>query len=579
MQKKISFALFCLFAMIYLPQTLRAQSSYIPLNGDYYHLIDRYEIQKGKHAFSHFSTVKAFSRKEIAVFADSLLSDSTWSQKDRYNIEFLANDNHEWSKKHKAKSKKRFWKHFYPFKGDFYNVRNQHFGSSVDKGVDNFDIHFSPVLYFGFGKESGTQSGSLLINGRGAEIRGTIADRIGFYTSIVETQMIAPSYIRERTDSLSPLPETPVVFNEAFAKQYKSNGYDVLTARGHLAFRLSKMINFQFGHDRHFVGNGYRSLLLSDFSAPYLFLKIQTKIGKFHYTNLYTQLISQVLRANQAYPKKYMTMHHLSINLTKNINIGFFESVVFARQDAYANDTYVLGYLNPIIFYRSVEQNYGSADNAFMGFDFKINTLKTFQIYGQVMLDEFVLTEVRSGKGWVNNKQALQVGLKYVNAFTVKNLDLQAEFNYVRPFAYQHSIQPVRANYAHYGQALAHPLGANFRELVGILRWQPHRNIFVTGKTFLAEYGTDVNGGNWGGNIMADLQKASQEYGNTTGQGAKTQLLLADLMVSWQFRHNAFLDCKLTHRNQNSENDAFDRKATIFQIGFRLNAAQRLFEM
>jgi hypothetical protein len=572
------FASILSFSTLFLITEAGAQSSFVSLNPDFYHLTDRYEIMRGQHAFSHFSTVKAYSRKAVAAFADSLLADSSLNKIDRFNLEYIANDSWEWSKRHTAKSKKKFLKTFYPYKGDFFHTRNQHFGSTVDKGMDNFDVHFSPILYFGAGKELGDKT--LMINGRGAEVRGTIADRLGFYASVVETQMVAPSYVRERTDSLSPLPETPVVFGEAFAKQSGKDkkGYDFLTARGYFTFRFSKMINFQFGHDRHFLGNGYRSMMLSDFSAPYLFMKINTKIGRFHYTNLYTQLISEVRRANQAYPKKYMTMHHLSINLTKNINIGFWEAVVFARSDGYTNDTFVLGYLNPIMFYRSVEQNYGSEDNALLGMDFKINAFKTMQFYGQFVLDEFVLSEIRTGKGWSNNKQAVQLGVKYINAFKVKNLDLQAEFNYARPFMYQHSLTPVHTNYAHYAQALAHPVGGNFREVISIIRWQPLKKWTFTSKTFLINTGTDVDGGNWGGNIMSDVVKPVQEFGNTTGQGVATRILFTDFTTSFQFRQNVFFDLKFIHRNLNSANENFNRKSNIIQLAFRMNIAQKVFE-
>ena len=38
-------------------------------------------------------------------------------------------------------------------------------------------------------------------------------------------------------------------------------------------------INIQAGYDKQFVGNGMRSMVLSDFSSPSLFLKINTQTG------------------------------------------------------------------------------------------------------------------------------------------------------------------------------------------------------------------------------------------------------------------------------------------------------------
>ena len=43
-----------------------------------------------------------------------------------------------------------------------------------------------------------------------------------------------------------------------------------------------------------------------------------------------------------------------------------------------------------------------------------------------------------------------------------------------RPYVYTHSTpgQTALANYTHYNQSIAHPLGANFNELLGIGRYR-----------------------------------------------------------------------------------------------------------
>ena len=37
------------------------------------------------------------------------------------------------------------------------------------------------------------------------------------------------------------------------------------------------------------------------------------------------------------------------------------------------------------------------------------------------------LSEVKAGNGWWGNKYGLQLGAKYIDAFSIKNLDLQLE--------------------------------------------------------------------------------------------------------------------------------------------------------
>ena len=82
-------------------------------------------------------------------------------------------------------------------------------------------------------------------------------------------------------------------------------------------------------------------------------------------------------------------MHHLSYNVTPNFNFGIFESVIASRKQQFE-----LQYLNPIIFYRSVEHSLGSPDNVILGANFKWNIAKKCQIYGQLVLDEFYFKEI-----------------------------------------------------------------------------------------------------------------------------------------------------------------------------------------
>jgi hypothetical protein len=113
------------------------------------------------------------------------------------------------------------------------------------------------------------------------------------------------------------------------------------------------------------------------------------------------------------------------------------------------------------MFLRVAEHQNGSADNAIVGFDAKANIAKTLQIYSQLTLDEFKLSEVTGGNGWWGNKFGVQMGVKYIDAFKIRNLDLQAEYNVVRPYTYSHSDSV--ANYTHYNQPLAHPIRSEFQ--------------------------------------------------------------------------------------------------------------------
>jgi len=554
LRNRLFFALGALLVSLAAP----AQSVYAPLNSDYYHLVDRYEIKLGRFANGFFSNVRPYERRGIAQLTDSVAADHNFlSGRDRFNLTYLRNDNWEWSDSADNESNTPLFKTFYRKKSDLYHHRD-----------DEFEVHLNPVLHLGAGSEDGGRR--LFINTRGAEIRGMIAKRIGFYSFVGENQAIFPEYSRNLTSRFNAVP------GEGYWKTFKTNGVDFFTARGYVTFNVVKPIQVQFGHDKNFIGNGYRSMILSDFSAPYLFLKLNTRVWRINYQNLFAQMNGDIFNfADALFPKKYFAMHHLSVNLTKNLSVGVFESVVFGR-DSIGNGRFDLNYLNPIIFYRSVEQQLGSLDNSIVGLDFRLNFLRHLQLYGQFVLDEFLLSEVRARRGWWANKQSGQLGLKYVDVAGIPNLDLQAEANVARPYTYTH--ETIYTSYAHYNLPLAHPLGANFYELVGILRYQPLNRLHLTGKLIFARYGEDEAGTNWGSNVRLDYATLEQIYGNKIGQGVATRTALADFTASYMLRHNLFIDAKAMVRRQVSALTERSRTDYIGFLALRLNIPQRLQE-
>ena len=248
-----------------------------------------------------------------------------------------------------------------------------------------------------------------------------------------------------------------------------------------------------------------------------------------------------------------------------------------------------LQYLNPVIFYRAIEQQLGSADNALLGLDFKWNIFHTAQLYGQVVLDEFKLSEIRSGKGWWANKQAVQLGGKYLDVAGLRNLDLQLEVNYVRPYTYSHDT--YYTSYTHYQQPLAHPLGANLTEFLGVLSYQPLPRLSLVGKAIYTVQGLDAvvvrevppYGStllNYGGNPLLSYSTRVQEYDNRTGQGNRSQLLHLEGTATYQPRLNLFVDAKLIVRKQMLDTPTYyglvSGTTSYATVALRWNIAQRV---
>jgi hypothetical protein len=418
--------------------------------------------------------------------------------------------------------------------------------------------------------ESDHSGDQLFVNTKGITLRGLISKKIGFSAYITDNQERSPFFVQERIARFNAVP------GNGFYKAFKKTGTDYIDARGSINFTAAKYLDFQFGYDKNFIGNGYRSLFLSDYSNSYLFLKINTRIWKFNYTNLFAEMTPQTINingGNKILDKKYTAMHHLSMDVTPWLNVGVFEAVVFGRENHFE-----FSYLNPVIFLRLAEQQNGSADNAFVGIDVKANVAKRFQFYGQMLLDEFVLKEVRSGKGWWANKFGIQMGGKYINAFSIKNLDLQGEINIVRPFTYSHYDSV--ANYTHYNQPLAHPLGANFVEAIGIVRYQPHPKWTTSGRLIVWKQGTDTADSNVGSNVfMVNTTRPSGDYGYKLPSGPRGTGVNAQLLVSYEVKENLFLEASALIRNLNSGIESIgDRNASVFTAGIRMNMFRREYD-
>lgn len=541
-----------------------AQSAYLPLQMPTYHMLDRIEIKSGNLDTNYIHTsVKPYVRFNAVLLAESAddMRNTRFGKIDRYNQYYIYKDNNEWTDWGLTPSRKPFLKHIYQYPADFLRIKH----------YDELLIKASPVLQMQLGKEQGVK-GIRYLNTRGAEIRGMISEKVGFYALLTDNQISNPTYAEDFTRKYNAVPGEGRVkdFNSMLGDSIFAPGHDFFHARGYVTFQPVDGIRLQFGHDKNFIGNGVRSLFLSDFSNNYLFLKLNTQVWRLNYQNLFMQLTGQFTNAADGeLPRKYAAMHHLSMNITKRFNLGVFESVVYGREDG----GFELSYLNPLIFYRAIEYHLGSPDNVLLGMDFKYNFLKHFSAYGQLLLDEFKFGELKDGNGWWGNKYGWQAGIKYIDVAGISNLDAQLEFNTVRPYTYTHNTES--GNYTHFNQALAHPLGANFRETLAVLRYKPHRQLDLKLNLLYAQYGADTDSTNWGGNIFLLNSTRPQEYNNKLLQGNKTNIVLADFLLSYMWKHNLWLDFTYTYRRQKAETPRATTTDHLPGLGIRLNMARK----
>jgi len=542
---------------------------------------------------SRHPSIQPYSRKDLAElvrYVDTVTGKPTYLQRD---LQYLVNDNNIEFTNDNAVSSFILEKEYVDSTRTFYTLTDRQITTSGLRYEKNDERKWLSWLYptpanllevnepyfqlranllgnFQVGKST-VESDLFFANQRGAEVYGKIDNRVYFYANLLESQQRFSNYASQYIEKAKAIPGAGSFKYYSSSLFGKINGYDYLNAQGYVGFDVTKHIGVQLGHGKNFIGDGYRSLLLSDFGNNYFYLKLNTKVWKFHYQNIFAELtdLSDAKVGNEILTKKYFAAHYLTFNATPKLSFGFFESVVFNR-----SKTFDFQYLNPLIFYRTVELFVGSPDNVLIGANARWQPMNGFCLYGQLLLDEFIFKTLKSQNGYWANKYAFQAGVKAVDVAGIKRLDAQLEFNAARPYTYTHFDSA--SNYVHFNQPLAHPLGTNFTEYIGIIKYRPIEKLYLEARVMKAKRGENDNQ-NWGGDILDDYNRRPMEEGNTIGQGVKTDVFLFQALASYRLYHNIFLDAQYMKRKKVADLTSRNLNSDYFGIGFRLNLApQRL---
>lgn len=460
----------------------------------------------------------------------------------------------------------------------FWTNPNRFFSWESKSREDYFVIN--PILDLAYSPKIG-KIDTFISNGRGVEIYGQMGEKLSFYTSVMDYQMSYPTFF---DDYIVQNGVVPGVGNTQANKSkltefYYSTGYmNILLLqkkikakeKHHLDTTIYK-IDFSIGHDKQFVGNGFRSLLLSNFAPPSFYAQINYKLGPFSYQNLFKQLVRDMSRdTNKMLNRKYLAMHRGEIAFFKNkFNLGFSEMIVFSRP----NNAFDITYLNPIIFYRSIERDLGSSDNALIGLDFSYK-LKALKFYGQLIIDEFRFSAITTDRNSYLNKNGYQLGVYWFPKFkSIKQNYIQLEFNSVRPYTYSHWSSNY---YSHYNQPLAHPLESNFRELVLRSFWIPKINtrFSIKNTLIIANRGINSNNENVGSDFRLNYYTASNRKDANMLSGKLRNIVSSSIT----FRYFLLPNCTIefTHILR-IENDDIQNYAMI-GLKFNFNQSRDIFQ-
>ena len=459
---------------------------------------------------------------------------------------------------------------------------NEHLVQLQGKG---YWFTIDPIFDLQVGKDTDADFNTTFNNTRGFYVQGGLGKKLSFSASVYESQGRFAQYVNQYAETLKAFgPDPAIIPGRGIAKRFKDDAYDYPVAEGYLSYSPTSFLNIQFGHGKNFIGDGYRSLLLSDVASPSPFLKLSTKFWKIKYTNTWMWLrdVRPEVTTDKAFLTKYMANHYLSWNVSKRFNLGLFESVLWTNSN---NRGFDINYLNPVIFYRAIEFETGQgAGNAVLGATAKYKVNDNINVYGQFVLDEFSLGDIKGGEKSWKNKYGYQLGAKYYNAFKVNNLMLQFEYNRVRPYTYSHNT--IVLNYGHNNQPMAHLWGANFSEAVLIGRYN-YKRWYADAKLVFGARGLDFNNGtdnfSYGGDIYRDYNERPFDTGVEIGQGIKANIFHAEMQSGYVLNPatNLKMFANITYRNfsPNATTVAtFDNSTVWFNLGLKTDLFNWYFD-
>ncbi len=312
---------------------------------------------------------------------------------------------------------------------------------------------------------------------------------------------------------------------------------------------------FKIGKDRNTIGYGRDKLILSDNSRDFGRFEFH-----FNYKSLSFDYFHGWLKLTPLDPisvsYQYMAHHRIAFSPSKNLKLGFGESVVYSRQSI------SIDYLNPFNFFKNVEHQTKDQDNALMYFDVEALPLKNFKLYSTFLIDDIDFEKI--GKNWYGNKTAFQLGLSHFSNFFSYPVTLTIEYKKIEPYTYTHHL-PER-KYAIDDL----PLGAeqppnSYRfdfglDLYPTPEFQLEINYSFTkwGSNYLDENGTFIN---VGGDINVYRRSFDSEYVKFL-DGKRVRMHLLEISLFYEFIRNIKFQSKLNY-SITSENAS----TLIFNIG------------
>lgn len=274
----------------------------------------------------------------------------------------------------------------------------------------------------------------------GGELRGTLIDKVGFYTR--GTNGTANG------NRAAALLKKDLQYNYKFTEKPDENFFDETQAYLTADFNSVKL---KLGRDRLMIGYGKNKPILENNSPLFDYFQFKIDYDFFSFSYLHGKLLGErtiifdSTRGNyNNISEKYFAYHRMGFNISPHFNFGLGEIVVYGERPL------DLSYLVPFSFFKSVEHSNRDRDNTMLFFDFCNYTVPQTKIFFTFLIDDISFNKI--GKGWWGNQALFNIGAQTSPFYKIIPLDFMFEYMRLEPYTYSHRLS--RNNFTHLGYNL-----------------------------------------------------------------------------------------------------------------------------
>jgi hypothetical protein len=460
-----------------------------------------------------------------------------------------------------------------PIYTDLENYLHKRFLVEVKK--KDIQLSITPIINYSKGRVGTLDSNYWPVyrNTRGVYVEGDILNKIGFNFSFCENQARFQEYENAYFDQQGEnyikyygkySVQNAMISGASRTKPFKINGYDYAYSSGNIHINFHPKFQAEFGNNQHFIGSGYRSLLLSDNSSNAPSLRLKWKINRFFdyqvlyrkQLNLYRKPTTWAVESN--YETKLFAASYLTFKPSESVSISWFTGGNQLRGDSMIMHKLDARQFIPVpLMQNDMLLSNSSILNGITGLNIDV-AFKKVRIYGQFVADKFNTTWLAAG----------QVGFYYFDAFKVKNFQIQCEWNQVPKNFY--AANRAKLSYSNYNLPSAHPKGNNFAELFLKLGYT-YKRFYLSSKTNIYfTQGGDLSQQFMSNSIFSNTLDPTNAIDGTT--------VLESVELGYRLNNLYNGTFFLNYQGRSSE---FDKKSMTYQcltLGFRTSITNEYFD-